>query len=168
MSVRGATLGLVALTLSAGLVATAPTFARSGSNPLLWATVNVCDTKEHPDAIGIRGSMPGTMKGREVMFMRFRAQYLSVEDDKWHNVSGEADSGYLEVGRANVKARQKGRYIKVEPRNDSVVLRGVVTFQWRRQGKVLRRAQRRTRKGHTSKAGADPAGYSATTCTIKR
>jgi len=168
MSVRAATLALMALTLSAGLVATAPAVARSGSNPLLWATVNVCDTAAHPDAIGIRGSMPGTMKGSEVMFMRFRAQYLSVEDDKWHNVSGQGDSGFLEAGRADVKARQKGRYIRVEPRNDSIVLRGVVTFQWRRQGKVVRRAERRTRKGHTSKAGADPPGYSATTCTVKR
>jgi len=158
----------MAVTLSAGLIVTAPAFARSGSNQLLWATVNVCDTAGHPDAIGIRGSMPGTMKGREVMFMRFRAQYLSVEDDKWHDVSGEGDTGFLKAGRADVKARQKGRYIKIEPRNDRVVLRGVVMFQWRRQGKVVRRAQRRTRKGHTSKAGADPAGYSATTCTVKR
>ena len=160
-------MALVLLTLS-GLVATAQAFARPSSNPLLWATVNTCDTARHPNAIGIRGSMPGTMKGREVMFMRFRAQYLSVEDDKWHNVPHNGDTGFLEVGRANVKARQEGRWFPIKPKTDSTLLRGVVTFHWRREGKVVRRAQQRTRKGHTSKAGADPAGYSATYCTIKR
>lgn len=165
MFVRGAVAALLLAASPAGLIAA--TQAKS-SNRLLWATVNVCDTAARPDTIGIRASMPGTAKGREIMFMRFQAQYLSSEDGKWHNVAGEGDSGFLEVGRADVKARQKGRYIKIEPKTESVVLRGMVTFEWRLGGEVVRRSRRRTRKGHKSRAGADPAGYSATNCTIKR
>ena len=166
--VRGATLAVGLLACCAAPAAMAQVNKPVDPNPLLWATVNVCDTTAHPDTIGIRASMPGTAKGRETMFMRFQAQYLSRQDDKWHNVSGEGDSGFLVAGRADVKARQKGRYIKIKPRTERVVLRGIVTFEWRLQGKVVRRAQRRTRKGHRSRAGADPPNYSAASCTIRR
>jgi len=158
----------IALLLALLTAAPAGGYAPTSVSPDPWATVNVCDTTAHPDTIGIRASMPGTAKGRETMFMRFQAQYLSRQDDKWHNVSGEGDSGFLVAGRADVKARQKGRYIKIEPRTERVVLRGIVTFEWRLQGKVVRRAQRRTRKGHRSRAGADPPNYSAASCTIRR
>jgi len=165
---RGATLGVVLLAGCAAPIASAQVNKPADPNPLLWATVNVCDTSEHPNTIGIRASMPGTANGRETMFMRFQAQYLSGADDKWRNVPGEGDSGFLEVGRADPKARQKGRYIKIQPKTNRVVLRGIVTFEWRLRGKVVRRAQRRTRTGHRSRAGADPPNYSAASCTIKR
>jgi len=167
LSTRARTFSVALLVVAAGLLATSQAQS-AGSNRHLWATVNVCDTAAHPDTIGVRGSMPGTASGRETMFMRFQAQYHSTQDGRWHNVPGEGDSGFLEVGRANVTARQKGRYIKIEPRSASVLLRGIVTFEWRRKDEVVRRAQRRTHKGHTSKAGADPSGYSATNCVIKQ
>jgi hypothetical protein len=47
------------------------------------------------------------------------------------------------------------------------VLRGVAIFEWRRGDSVVRRARRLTRGGHPGTAGADPAGYSAATCTIR-
>jgi hypothetical protein len=166
--VRGATLAVVLLACCGAQTASAQANKPADPNPLLWATVNVCDTAQHPDTIGIRASMPGTAKGRETMFMRFQAQYLSGADDRWHNVAGEGDSGFLEIGGADVKARQKGRYIKIDPKSERVMLRGLVTFEWRLQGKVVRRAQRRTRKGHRSRAGADPPNYSAASCTVKR
>lgn len=166
MFVRAATLAVGALVC--GALPVAPAQAKFGPDRLLWATVNVCDTAAHPDTIGIRASMPGTSGGKEVMFMRFQAQYFSSEDQKWHNVAGEGDSGFLEVGRADARARQKGRSIKIEPRTASVLLRGMVTFEWRSKGEVVRRSRRRTHKGHRSKAGADPANYSATNCTITK
>jgi len=166
MFVRAATLAVGALVC--GALPVAPAQAKFGPDRLLWATVNVCDTAAHPDTIGIRASMPGTSGGKEVMFMRFQAQYFSSEDQKWHNVAGEGDSGFLEVGRADARARQKGRSIKIEPGTASVLLRGMVTFEWRSKGEVVRRSRRRTHKGHRSKAGADPANYSATNCTITK
>lgn len=166
--VRGTTLAVVLLAGGGAPLATAQVNKPTDPNPLLWATVNVCDTTDHPDTIGVRASMPGTANGRETMFMRFQAQYLSAADDKWRNVSGKGDSGFLEVGRADRKARQKGRYIKIDPKAARVVLRGIVTFEWRLQGKVVRRAQRRTRTGHRSRAGADPPNYSAASCTVRR
>lgn len=163
MSALAATFAVLLLAISAGPLGSAPAQARSS---LLWATVNVCDTAAHPDTIGIRASMPGTAKGDETMFMRFRTQYLSGDDLTWHNVAGQGDSGFVEVGRANVAARQKGRYVQIQPTTASVILRGVVNFEWRRGGKVVRRAEKRTRKGRKSKAGDDPRGYTAASCKV--
>lgn len=169
MPVRARTLAAATL---AGLVvaplAAAQAAPRFGSNKLLWASVNVCDTAAHPNTIGIRGSMPGTASGHEAMYMRFQAQYLS-SNGVWHNVPN-GDKGFRYAGHADAKARQKGRYVEIkpDPTTDSVLLRGMVTFEWRYKGDVVRRAHRRTHKGHVSKAGADPSDYSAANCTVTK
>lgn len=133
----------------------------------LWATVNVCDTEHGPDTIGIRGSMPGSRHSAETMWMRFQVQFLSHDDNKWHNVPGGGDSGFVRVGSARSKVRQAGRSFRISPRNgERVLLRGQVSFQWRLKNVVTRVAAKRTVKGHRSSAGSDPPGYTAATCTI--
>jgi hypothetical protein len=54
----------------------------------------------------------------------------------------------------------------VRPPEGSVRLRGLVRFQWRRQGRVVRREVRATEAGHRSTAGADPRGYSRGVCVV--
>jgi hypothetical protein len=46
------------------------------------------------------------------------------------------------------------------------LMRGVVSFEWRDDGEVVRSARKRTAAGHPATKGSDPAGYSAATCTI--
>ena len=134
----------------------------------LWATVNICDTGQSPDTIGIRASMPGSAKKGERMFMRFRVQFRSLVDGKWHNfTSAGTDSGFVPVGSAKYKARQSGWTFPftLEP-GQQYELRGVVNFEWRRGTKVVRRATKRTTKGHRT-ALSQPRGYSAATCLIR-
>jgi len=140
------------------------------ASPLLWATINICDPAERPDTIGIRASMPGSADGRERMFMRFRVQYLSDADQKWHNVTQGGDSGWRFVGLARYEARRSGRDFRFAPPTDSpsILLRGKVSFEWRLKGEVTRRASKLTTKGHSSKVGSVPPGYSAETCTITK
>jgi hypothetical protein len=150
--------------------AATPTVAQS---PHLWATVNVCDPADPPpgigpDTIGVRASMPGARDGREVMFMRFRVQYLKDADMRWHNVTQGGDSGWTRVGLARYKARQSGRYFRFSPPSGkpTVQLRGKVNFEWRLKGEVVRKAAKLTTKPHRSSAGSYPAGFSDSTCTI--
>jgi len=133
----------------------------------LWATINVCDTISHPDTIGIRGSMPGTGKAAEQMFMRFRVQYFQPRTHQWHNIPKGGDSGYMPVGSGRYKARQAGRlFVFAPPAGGSWNMRGAVTFEWRLHGKVEDRVKLLTTAGHRSTAGADPQGYSSDTCVI--
>ena len=163
-----ATLGAIALLLA---VAPACAAARQADPILrdkrLWATVNVCDTVGHPDSIGIRGSMPGDGDKGEVMFMRFAVQLFDAADARWHNLDG-ADSGFVEVGSAR-KARQSGNTFTITPPRPGTapyLLRGVVSFEWREAGQVVRHTRRSTAAAHPNTAGSDPAGFSSATCTI--
>jgi hypothetical protein len=137
-------------------------------SPLLWATVNVCDTPANPDTIGLRGSIPGSGVRGESMFLRFQVQYFSRAEQRWHNITQGADSGWVAVGAATFKARQAGWSFRFTPPagGASDLLRGAVSFEWRRGAKVVRHARKRTTAGHASAAGADPAGYSAASCEI--
>ena len=132
----------------------------------LWATINVCDTITHADTIGVRGSIPGSGRRGEHMYMRFQVQYFRASDQLWHNIPKGGDSGFVHVGSARFKARQGGRlFVFAPPAGGSWQMRGVVTFQWRIGSKVVRRVRERTSAGHHV-AESDPAGYSSDTCVI--
>jgi hypothetical protein len=163
-----ATLGALALLMAAAPACAA---ARQGDSILhdkrLWTTINVCDTVGHPDSIGIRGSMPGDGDRTEVMFMRFQVQLFDGAAARWHNLDG-ADSGFVAVGSAR-KARQSGNTFTVTPPRPGAapyLLRGVVTFEWREAGQVVRHARRSTTAAHPNTAGSDPAGFTSATCMI--
>jgi hypothetical protein len=142
-----------------------PAAAAAQGSRDLWATVNVCDTAAAPNTVGVRGSMPG-LKRKTTLRMRFRVQYLAP-DGRWLTVRRNADSHWQTVG-----ARRRGRvesgwsFTFAPPKSGDIVLRGVVYFQWRRAGKVVRRARKITEGGHVSTLGADPPGFSAGTCRI--
>jgi hypothetical protein len=166
-----ATLGAIVALLAA--LAPVAAGARSDSsiyqNKRLWATVNVCDTAGHPDSIGIRGSMPGSGDRAEDMFMRFQVQFYTAQDALWHNLGEGADSGFIEVGSAKFRTRQSGRTFTITPpRPGSAphLLRGVVTFEWRKGGEVARRARKRTTSNHPDTKGSDPPGFSAASCSV--
>lgn len=150
----------------------AAAFAPSPAHPLLhsrelWATVDVCSPKDQPNTIGIRGSMPGDGHPKDVMYMRFRVQYLDDTTKRWLDLAQGADSGFLKVGSARV-ARQAGRSFQFAAAagKSAFTLRGDVVFQWRKGSTVLQTATVPTTAGHTSLAGADPRGYSAATCKL--
>lgn len=167
-----ATSALVAALLAAAAAPAGASPARAGSvltSKLLWATVDVCDTAKHPDTIGVRGSMPGSLVDGERMFLRIRVQYLSRVDDAWHNIMKGADSGWIALGSARHRVRQAGAdFAFVPPASGlGVRLRGAVAFEWRAGSKVVRHTRRRTTSGHVAAAGADPTGFSAASCVVK-
>jgi hypothetical protein len=156
----------------AALLAFAAPAAGAGilpANARPWATVNVCDSMGHPDSIGVRGSMPPAVGRGVEMFMRFQVQYFTLPGPRWHDLGPGADSGFIDVGRSRGRPRQFGQTFTVTPPAGGQpphLLRGVVTFEWRRDGAVVRHVRRRTTTGHPDTPGSDPAGYSAATCQI--
>jgi len=139
-------------------------------DPGPWATVNVCDTTGHPDGIGIRGAMPGTGVRDDELFMRLQVQFFRRADGSWRGLGRGADSGFLDVGHGAARVRQAGQTFTLSPPaagQPAFLLRGLVTFEWRRGGQVVRRARRVTSAGHDDAIGADPAGFSAATCSIR-
>jgi hypothetical protein len=156
------------LILIAAAVLAAPAFGESAGAraPEPWANVNVCDTETSQNQIGIRGSMPG-MTRKTRMLMRFRVQYKDAQE-RWRTIGSGADSGWQTVATARRGEYDAGWTFEFEPRASGGAweLRGVVSFKWRRDDRVVQRDRRVTEAGHPGTAGAEPADYSAATCEI--
>jgi hypothetical protein len=152
----------------------APAPAAASHRGDLWATVNICDTVDYPDTIGIRASMPGNRRRpRQRMYVRFGVQWFSREAQRWHNLAG-GRSDWIKMGSARFESRQDGySFVLDPPLGSSFVLRGVVHFKWRdrrhRDGRVrwvtVRKRRENTRGGHPSESG-DPPGYSSGLCEV--
>jgi hypothetical protein len=162
---RSAFLILLASAVLAALPAAAESASR-GDAAEPWATVNVCDTETSQNQIGIRGSMPGIAR-KTRMYMRFRVQYKDAEGH-WRTVRSGADSGWRKVATARRGEHDAGWTFEFQPRASGGAweLRGVVSFHWRRDDRVVRRDRRVTEDGHPGTAGADPPAHSAATCAI--
>jgi hypothetical protein len=134
----------------------------------VWATVNACDTRLHPNQIGIRGAMAGLAR-RSSMYMRFRVQFQN-RDNEWVTVksSGLTDSGWVRVAAGRGGEHDAGWSFEFMPPDSggAHVLRGVVSFQWRKGKRVIARSRAFTEAGHPGTVGAEPADYSAATCEI--
>jgi hypothetical protein len=160
------TAALVALGAGTAGAADAPTVDQS---PLLWSTINICDTTKHPDTIGIRASMPGSGKKAEKMYMRFQVQYFRASTKRWAPTDATVDSGFQSVGSALFRRRESGWNFSITPppAGQTYRLRGIVSFEWRVGKKVVRKASKRTHSGHKGTFGADPKTASAAECVIK-
>ena len=132
----------------------------------LWATIDVCNPKDQPNTVGVRGSMPGDARSSDKMYMSFRLQYLS-SSGTWVDLAGASSPSFVAVGAAGA-AREGGRSFQLVPPagKPASQIRGVVVFQWRHGKVVLVHTSRATSAAHKSVAGADPPGYSAASCLI--
>jgi len=133
----------------------------------LWATVNFCDTLHHPNAMGVRVSMPGTFSNSKLtMYARIRVDFFrKVKPRGWRRVAGRAgDSGWFFLGNARLRSRQAGRTFPFNP--DGFRFRAVVSFAWRYRATVRYFARELTSAGHRDAQLGDPRGHSTVTCVI--
>jgi hypothetical protein len=133
----------------------------------LWATIDVCNPADQPDTLGVRGSMPGDGNARDRMFMSFKLQYLNATSKRWVDLASDSHASFVAVGGGG-SSRQDGSSFEITPvaGKPAFELRGVVDFEWKHAGKVMLAVSRATTASHRSLAGADPAGYSAASCSI--
>jgi hypothetical protein len=136
--------------------------------PEVWSTVNGCDTQMRPNQMGIRGSMAGLARSSR-MFMRFRVQFQNSEG-LWRTIkSGPlSDSDWVRVATGRRGVHDAGWSFEFMPpaSGGAHVLRGVVSFEWRRGKRVAQHARAFTTTGHPGTAGAEPPDFSAATCEI--
>jgi hypothetical protein len=134
----------------------------------IWATVNVCDTKRHKNRVGVRVSMPGRGKKRELMYVRIKLEYKDQATGKWIAIGKGADSGWLKLGSSKYVRRETGRLfqLKPPPAGEMFFIRGKVSYQWRLGKTTIKRATRTTSGRISDVKEADPADYSAGICFL--
>ena len=168
--------------------------ARSGSKQSedrkarrpFWATVNVCDTQDSPNALGVRTSVPGNGTNQRI-WARYTAQWWSGAKQKWLTVEGSGVTDWLLLGTADMSSRQAGWTFRfVQPAaGTTYVMRGIVELQWRDPHRLRTRRANRTRRARRAQRaavvrertlltktgmkhvqGGDPAGLSKAMCLI--
>jgi hypothetical protein len=136
--------------------------AKAERSKQLWSTVNVCNTKHHPNTIGIRGQMP-SLSFPSSLYMQVQVTYRNYAAKKF-----EPDPGVdqlVALGDPANELVQGGALFKFKP---PAVLAGTITFEWKRHGKVIGSTRRATGGGHKNAKYGDPPGYSSSDCSIKR
>ena len=123
-----------------------------------WATVNICDTKDSPNALGVRTSVPGNGSNQRI-FGRYTAQWWSGAKQKWLTVGGSGVTDWVLIGSADMATRQAGwtfRFVE-PPEGTTYVMRGVVELQWR--DPALARRQGRAARSRTARPPPDPRAH---------
>jgi len=127
----------------------------------LWATFNICNTRSHPNAVGVRGQMPA-LGFRARMSMEFQIRYWSVKDKRFELVKGTDE--VVSLGSATTGLHQDGVTFQFDPR--AGYLASTVSFYWTIGRTPVARLTRWTSKGHPDADGGDPPHYSAGRCAI--
>lgn len=128
----------------------------------LWATVNVCDTRQHPNMLGIRAQMPALGFPAHLSIL-IQVDYWSSAHKRFVVDPSPHASRLSRLGVVSFGYEQGGHSFSFTPGR----FRATVTFEWRRSGKLLLSVTRRTSAGHSDADHADPAGFSAGFCTIR-
>jgi hypothetical protein len=115
----------------------------AGDDRPFWATVNICDTKNSPNALGIRTSVPGNGTQQRI-FSRYTAQWWSEADQEWLTVEGSGATPWVPIGSADMASRQAGWTFTFVQQHEGTtyVMRGVVELEWRDTAAAAKRARR--------------------------
>ena len=127
----------------------------------LWATVNICNTRRHPDSIGLRAQMPA-LGFATTLEMEFQVDQKAARSAAFRPVSGAKRS--VSVGSVKKGLQQEGVTFPFPAHAGA--LRGTVQFEWRLGRSVLGRSTRLTTRGHPTANFGDPPRYSAARCVI--
>jgi hypothetical protein len=127
-----------------------------------WATINVCA----PGAVGVRAGAAGY--GSSASLARFTLEWFSAREGRWAPVVGQSRSPRLPVGSDGQATAQAGWTFDVDapPPGARFTLRGVAEIQWRRGGRVVRRATKVASAGVAGVAEGRPPGTSLASCVL--
>ncbi|MDQ6607011.1 MAG: hypothetical protein M3Z06_10765 [Actinomycetota bacterium] len=168
---------IATLTALLALLTISPAFAKSVKRPTpaqmraavaraersknLWATVNICDTRHHPNMIGIRGQMPA-LGFPASLTMIIKLDYYSLKTAGFRPVPHVRMRDSL--GTASTGFHQAGGIFPFKP--PVAPLSGTITFQWRIGKRLLGQATRLTGHGYKGVDNGDPPGTSHAVCRI--
>jgi hypothetical protein len=138
--------------------------ARAERSPQLWATVNICSSRDDPDALGIRGQMP-TLGFPVKLWMDIQVNYWSAATKRFLPIKSAAATRMLALGQQSSGLQQDGAIFPFGAH--AGLLDATITFTWTRGGTTIGQAVRRTTAGHPTAAYGSPPHYSAAQCTIK-
>lgn len=135
--------------------------ARAERSRSLWATINICNTKHHPNVVGVRGQMPA-LGFASLLSMEVELQYWSVIEKRYKPLTDTRQT--LSLGAERQGLHQSGVSFSFSPHAGT--LAGIVRFDWRLGHRSIGHAVRATASGHPDADQGDPAHFSAGKCDL--
>jgi hypothetical protein len=130
----------------------------------LWTTVNVCTPRRKPHTVGVRAQMPA-LGFSAWLSMEIQLDFWNKAHRRFMPVAGSGATRLVQLGIVSAGLEQGG-YNFVLPVHAGL-LRGTVTYRWRRNGQLLLTQTRHTVAGHPRADQGVPAHYSAATCRVR-
>lgn len=135
---------------------------RAERSRALWATVNICDSRRYPNAIGVRGQMPA-LGFQSSMSLDIQVNYYSRAKHRF--VPSPHARMTIPLRPSSTRLEQGGSTFMFAPRNTR--LDATVQFVWRRSGRLLGETTRTTTAGHPDADFGSPPHFSAATCRLR-
>ncbi len=137
---------------------------RAESSKLLWATINICNSRRFPHTLGVRGQIP-SLGFAAWMSLQIQVNFYSKANHRFEPSPNANATKLVRLGRAATQLEQGGQSFFPFPPH-SGLLNATIEFRWRRSGKLLGETTRRTTAGHPSADFGSPPHYSAKQCLI--
>jgi hypothetical protein len=141
--------------------------AKAERSKMLWATVNVCQTKGKQAAqggsIGVRGQMP-TLGFASTLSMTIQLNRYSATSKSFVSISEATATRTVSPGAFATDLHQAGEVFPFT--GPAGLLNATVTFSWTRAGKLLGSTTQQTTAGHPDASGGRPAHYSTAQCQL--
>jgi hypothetical protein len=127
----------------------------------LWATVNICNTKNHPNVVGIRGQMPA-LGFNSLLSMQVELRYWSDAAKRYKALPSTRQT--IALGTEKAGLHQSGLSFRFSPHAGT--LAGTIRFEWRLNRRSIGHAVRHTSPDHPDADQGDPVHFSAGKCDI--
>jgi hypothetical protein len=141
--------------------------ATAERSKMLWATVNVCQTKGKQAAqggsIGVRGQMP-TLGFASTLSMTIQLNRYSPKTKSFVALPYATAKTTVSPGTFATDLHQDGAVFPFS--GPAGLLNATVTFSWTRAGKLLGSTTQQTTAGHRDASGGRPAHYSTAHCQL--
>jgi hypothetical protein len=143
-------------------IAQAVTAAEKSSS--LWATINICNSRRHPDEIGVRGQMP-SLGFAASMAMTVRLDSWSASTKSFVPIDSPNAADTVALGTHSRGLEQGGTIFPFQ-KGQTGLWNATIVFIWKRNGKIVGQTQRRTTAGHRTADFGSPPHYSVAHCQI--
>lgn len=130
----------------------------------LWATVNICDSRQYHNDLGVRGQMP-TLGFSASLYMVIQVNYWSKVQHRFLPIQSNLATTRLSLGNSSAGLEQDGAVFPFAAHTG--LLNATFTFIWTRGGEVIGQTVRSTTPGHTDADHGSPPHYSAGQCRIR-
>jgi hypothetical protein len=171
LAVAAAVLLVAAVGATAAAAASGPSQARiraaiaqAKRSTALWATFNACTPSRAPAVVGIRGQMPALGFAAQLS-VAIQVEFWDRATQRFVSVPDANARARLSLGSVTAGVQQGGKNFAFNAH--AGLLRGTVTFRWKRNGRLLLALTRHTSGAHRNADQGMPRHYSAATCRVR-